>query len=65
MTDGWCLAPGTSTARRRDVLDPWPGAADPDVGRWLAAFDEVRRDTLEVLAEIPADAIDTDLGDGG
>ena len=49
---------------QRLVLDPLPDAADPEVGRWLAALEEVRRDTLAVIAEIPPDAIDTDLGDG-
>lgn len=49
--------------RYRLVLDPVSG--DPEVGRWLAALDEVRRDTLKVLADLPDDAVDRDLGDGG
>lgn len=51
--------------RDRLVLDPVAGAADPEVGRWLAALEEVRRDTLKVLDEIPPEAVDRDLGDGG
>ena len=38
------------------MLDPI--AADPEIGRWLSAFEEVRRDTLEVVREIPESAID-------
>jgi uncharacterized damage-inducible protein DinB len=52
------------TTRHRLVLDP-VGATDPEVGRWLAALEEVRRDTLAVVDAIPADAIDGDPGDGG
>ena len=44
------------TDRPRLVLDPI--AADPEIGRWLSAFEEVRRDTLEVVREIPESAID-------
>jgi len=51
------------TDRPRLVLDPI--AADPEIGRWLSAFEEVRRDTLEVVREIPESAIDRDPGDGG
>ena len=50
------------TDRPRLVLDPI--AADPEIGRWLSAFEEVRRDTLEVVREIPESAIDRDPGDG-
>ena len=49
--------------RYRLVLDPVSG--DPEIGRWLAALDEVRRDTLKVLADIPVDSVDRALGDGG
>ncbi len=49
--------------RYRLVLDPLTG--DPEIGRWLAALEEVRRDTLKVLSDIPADAVDRDPGDGG
>jgi uncharacterized damage-inducible protein DinB len=49
--------------RYRLVLDPV--ADDPEIGRWLAALDEVRRDTLKVLNDIPVDSIDRALGDGG
>ncbi len=49
--------------RDRLVLDPV--ADDPEIGRWLAAFEEVRRDTLAVLADIPDAAVDQDPGDGG
>ena len=49
----------------RLVLDVWPGAVDAEAGRWLAALDEIRRDTNRVLDEIDPAAIDADLGDGG
>jgi uncharacterized damage-inducible protein DinB len=51
--------------RARLVLDPLPGSVDPEVARWLAALEEVRRDTLTMIATIPADAVDRDPGDGG
>lgn len=51
------------TERERLVLDPI--ADDPEIGRWLAAFEEVRHDTLKVLDEIPQGAIDQDPGDDG
>ena len=51
--------------RVRLVLDPVADAVDPEVGRWLAALEEARRDTLEVLAAIEPDAVDRDPGDGG
>ena len=38
---------------------------DPEIARWLSAFEEVRRDTLALLAAIPPDGADRDLGDGG
>jgi hypothetical protein len=49
--------------RYRLVLDP--AAADPDIGRWLAALDEVRRDTLQLLVGMPDSVVDRDPGDGG
>ncbi len=51
------------TERERLVLEPV--ADDPEIGRWLAAFEEVRRDTLKVVGEIPDGAVDRDPGDGG
>ena len=54
-----------SEERQRLVLDDWPGAADPEAGRWLSALDRVRRGTNELLNEIEPTAIDTDPGDGG
>ena len=51
------------TERERLVLEPVAG--DPEIGRWLAAFEEVRLDTLKVIGEIPANAIELDPGDGG
>jgi uncharacterized damage-inducible protein DinB len=50
-------------ARYRLVLDPV--ADDPEIGRWLAALDEARRDTMAVLKDLPDDAVDRDPGDGG
>lgn len=52
-----------TTPRERLVLDPV--AADQEVGRWLAALEEVRRDTLAVLADLPDGAVDADIGDAG
>lgn len=49
----------------RDRLTLDPVAPDAEVGRWLAALEEVRRDTLKVLAEVRDGAVDRDPGDGG
>ena len=51
------------TERYRLVLDSAGG--DPEIGRWLSAFEEVRRDTLKVVGEISDEAIDVDPDDGG
>ena len=51
------------TERERRVLEPM--ADDPEIGRWLAAFEEVRADTLQVLRDVPMEAVDRDPGDGG
>ena len=51
------------TERERLTLEPI--AADPEIGRWLSAFEEVRRDTIAVVREIPPDAVDSDPDDGG
>ncbi|MGZ4150315.1 MAG: DinB family protein [Actinomycetota bacterium] len=40
-------------------------AEDPEIGRWLAAFEEVRNDTLKVLGELSADAAEREPPDGG
>ena len=50
--------------RERLVLDPTLHG-DPEIGRWLSAFEEVRHDTHRVLDTFPSDADDRDLGDGG
>ncbi len=42
-----------------------PGGGDAEIGRWLSAFEEVRHDTMQVLDEISADAVDRAPGDGG
>ena len=52
------------TEREQLALVPAPGL-DPEIGRWLAAFEEVRRDTLAVLETIAAGDVDRDPGDGG
>jgi uncharacterized damage-inducible protein DinB len=54
-----------TTDRERNVLDPWPMAIDPEVGRWLSAFAEVRRGTDAILDEFDPADIDRDPGDGG
>jgi uncharacterized damage-inducible protein DinB len=51
------------TERERLVLDP--GRGDGEIGRWLSAFEEVRHDTMQVLREIPSEAVDRDPVDGG
>ena len=51
------------TERERRVLTP--AAGDPEIGRWLAAFEEVRHDTLNVVGEIPAGVVDLDPGSDG
>ena len=51
------------TERERLTLEPI--AADPEIGRWLAAFEEVRRDTLAAMKGIPPGAVDREPGDGG
>jgi DinB family protein len=44
------------TARRRLVLTPIGN--DPEVGRWLAALEDGRRDTLEELVAVTPDMVD-------
>jgi uncharacterized damage-inducible protein DinB len=53
-----------STERERLVLAPSVGD-DPEIGRWLSALEEVRRDTLAVLHSVAEGVVDRDLGDGG
>jgi hypothetical protein len=52
-----------TTERERLVLEP--AAGDTEIGRWFAAFDEVRADTLRIVSSTPAGAVDVDAGDGG
>ena len=52
------------TEREQLVLASGPDV-DPEIGHWLSAFDEVRRDTLAVLGTMAPDDVDRDLGDGG
>jgi uncharacterized damage-inducible protein DinB len=52
------------TEREQLVLASAPGI-DPEIGRWIAAFEEVRRDTDTVLERIAAGDVDRDAGDGG
>lgn len=42
--------------RRRLILDP--GAGDAEVGRWLAALDDGRRDTLTELERVTPEMVD-------
>jgi hypothetical protein len=42
----------------RQVLSLEPIADDPEVGRWLAAMEDARRDTLRELDGVPEDLID-------
>jgi uncharacterized damage-inducible protein DinB len=49
----------------REQLVLKPAAGDPEIGRWLAALEDVRHDTLKVVGEIPDGAVDLDPGDRG
>jgi uncharacterized damage-inducible protein DinB len=46
----------TSSGRDRLVLDPI--ADDPEVGRWLAALEDGRRDTLRELVSVRPEMVD-------
>jgi uncharacterized damage-inducible protein DinB len=45
------------TARERLLLEP-DGTGDPEVGRWLAAMEDGRRDTLAVLDGVRDEMVD-------
>ena len=47
----------TNDARDRLVLDAEEGF-DPEIGRWLAAMEDARRNTLKELEGITSDALD-------
>jgi uncharacterized damage-inducible protein DinB len=42
----------------REVLALEPQALDPEVGRWLSAMEDARRDTLRELDGLPDEALD-------
>ena len=42
----------------REVLTLEPMADDPEVGRWLAALEDARRDTIRELATVTAPMVD-------
>ena len=42
----------------REVLMLGPDADDPEVGRWLAAMEDARRDTVRELASVTAPMVD-------
>lgn len=42
----------------RQVLTLEPDADDPEVGRWLAALEDARRDTIRELATVTAPMVD-------
>ena len=44
--------------RARQVLSLEPAANDPEVGRWLAALEDARRDTIRELATVTAPMVD-------
>ena len=46
------------TDRAREVLTLEPIAEDPEVGRWLAALEDARRDTLRELATVTVPMVD-------
>jgi CDGSH-type Zn-finger protein/uncharacterized damage-inducible protein DinB len=43
---------------KREILTLEPIAGDPEVGRWLAAMQDARRDTLRELADLAADDLE-------
>src|SRR5215216_4879 len=45
-------------AADREVLSLEPIADDPEVGRWLAAMEDARRDTLRELTGVTDDVVD-------
>src|SRR5438093_13210679 len=48
----------------REVLALEPAADDPEVGRWLSAMEDARRDTLREVEGLPDEAVDW-RADGG
>lgn len=50
------MGPMAESARERLVLDPIGG--DPEVGRWLAALEDSRRDTLRELDRVTPAMVD-------
>jgi uncharacterized damage-inducible protein DinB len=50
------------TETEREVLSLEPIADEPEVGRWLSAMEDCRRDTLRELEGLPADALDRWVG---
>jgi hypothetical protein len=46
------------TPSEREVLTLEPMADDPEVGRWLAAMEDARRDTLRELENVSAEQLD-------
>jgi uncharacterized damage-inducible protein DinB len=47
----------------RELLSLEPIADDPEVGRWLAAMEDCRRDTLAALVSVADDSMDVLPGD--
>jgi uncharacterized damage-inducible protein DinB len=48
----------TAVAREREVLALEPMADDPEVGRWLSALEDARRDTLREVDGLSHEALD-------
>jgi uncharacterized damage-inducible protein DinB len=51
-------AGGGSWLAEREVLSLEPIADVPEIGRWLAAMEDSRRDTLKELKDVPDEALD-------
>ena len=54
----WILLGRLSCTEEREVLTLEPMADAPEVGRWLSAMEDGRRDTLRELDGVPEDMID-------
>jgi Protein of unknown function (DUF664) len=53
------------TDGEREILSLDAIADEPEVGRWLSAMEDARRDTLKELEGVPDDAVDWMPGVGG
>ena len=52
-----------SHSRERKIIEPYPSRS-PEIGRWLWALEETRRDLLGELRELPPAALDWQPAEG-